>query len=149
MSLVISRCAMLVNNQRVINYPRTCFLRCLGPASESVGCKQHYVSFIDDFNKYTWIYLLKYKSWVFQKFKEFQARVGVVNIKGLIPFSPKLALFTRSLSLMLINRMDRLRENIVILCGDRSTSFSSCIHALKILGWSFSCSCISYKSHAQ
>jgi histone deacetylase 1/2 len=46
-----------------------------GPASESVGRKQYYVSFIDDFSKYTWIYPLKYKSEVFQKFKEFQARV--------------------------------------------------------------------------
>jgi hypothetical protein len=29
------------------------------------------VSFIDDFSKFTWIYLLKYKSEVFQKFHEF------------------------------------------------------------------------------
>jgi histone deacetylase 1/2 len=46
-----------------------------GPAPESVGRKQYYVSFIDDLNKYTWIYPLKYKSEVFQKFKEFQAQV--------------------------------------------------------------------------
>jgi len=33
------------------------------------------VSFIDDFSKFTWIYLLKFKSEVFQKFQEFQALV--------------------------------------------------------------------------
>jgi hypothetical protein len=43
-----------------------------GPAIDSVGRKNYYVSFIDDFSKFTWIYLIKYKSEVFQKFKEFQ-----------------------------------------------------------------------------
>jgi hypothetical protein len=46
-----------------------------GPALESLGRKKYYVSFIDDFSKFTWIYLLKYKSEVFQKFHEFQALV--------------------------------------------------------------------------
>ncbi|BAB90546.1 putative rice retrotransposon retrofit gag/pol polyprotein [Oryza sativa Japonica Group] len=46
-----------------------------GPAPESVGRNKYYVSFIDDFSKFTWIYLLKYKSEVFEKFKEFQALV--------------------------------------------------------------------------
>jgi hypothetical protein len=45
-----------------------------GPALDSVGGK-YYVSFIDDFNKYTWIYLLKFKSEVFQVFREFQCLV--------------------------------------------------------------------------
>jgi histone deacetylase 1/2 len=31
------------------------------------------VSFIDDFSKFTWIYLLKYKQEVFQNFHEFQS----------------------------------------------------------------------------
>jgi hypothetical protein len=30
-----------------------------GPAPESVGRKKYYVSFIDDFNKFVWIYTLK------------------------------------------------------------------------------------------
>jgi len=46
-----------------------------GPAPESVGRKRYYVSFIDDFSKFTWIYLLRYISDVFQKFQEFQALV--------------------------------------------------------------------------
>ena len=33
------------------------------------------MSFIDDFSKFTWIYLLKYKFEVFEKFKQFQALV--------------------------------------------------------------------------
>ncbi len=46
-----------------------------GPAPTSVGGKQYYVSFIDDFSKFTWIYLIKFKSEVIQKFHEFQALV--------------------------------------------------------------------------
>jgi hypothetical protein len=46
-----------------------------GPAPESVGWFKYYVSFVDEFNKFTWIYLIKHKSEVFQKFQEFQAHV--------------------------------------------------------------------------
>ena len=43
-----------------------------GPAVETVGRKKYYVSFIDDFSKFTWIYLIKHKSEVFQKIHDFQ-----------------------------------------------------------------------------
>jgi hypothetical protein len=43
-----------------------------GPACDSIGMNKYYVSFIDDFIKFAWIYLLKHKSEVFQKFQEFQ-----------------------------------------------------------------------------
>jgi hypothetical protein len=43
-----------------------------GPVVVSVGKKRYYVSFVDDFSRFTWIYFLKYKSEVFQKFHEFQ-----------------------------------------------------------------------------
>ncbi|WVZ51721.1 hypothetical protein U9M48_002836, partial [Paspalum notatum var. saurae] len=46
-----------------------------GPAPDSFGRKNYYVSFIDDFSKFTWIYLLKHKSEVFQRFHEFQQLV--------------------------------------------------------------------------
>jgi hypothetical protein len=36
-----------------------------GPAPESIGRKKYYVSFIDDFNKFVWIYTLKHKFEVF------------------------------------------------------------------------------------
>jgi hypothetical protein len=43
-----------------------------GHAPDSVGAKRYFVSFIDDYSKFTWIYLLKFKSEVFEKFHEFQ-----------------------------------------------------------------------------
>jgi histone deacetylase 1/2 len=46
-----------------------------GASIDSVGRYKYYVSFIDDFSKFTWIYLLKYKFEVFQKFHEFQSLV--------------------------------------------------------------------------
>lgn len=41
----------------------------------SVGRYKYYVSFIDNFSKFTWIYLLRFKSEFFEKFKEFQNMV--------------------------------------------------------------------------
>ena len=46
-----------------------------GPAPISVGNYTYYVSFIDDYSRYTWIYLLKHKSKVFHVFKNFQSHV--------------------------------------------------------------------------
>ena len=46
-----------------------------GPAPDSFGRYKYYVSFVDDFSKFTWVYLLKFKSEVFQKFHEFQKLV--------------------------------------------------------------------------
>jgi hypothetical protein len=43
-----------------------------GPASSSVGHFKYYVLFIDDYSKFTWVYLLKNKSDVFQKNCDFQ-----------------------------------------------------------------------------
>jgi histone deacetylase 1/2 len=60
----------------VSKYPlELVFSNVWGHVPESVGRKKYYVSFIDDFSKFTWIYLLKFKSEVFQKFHEFQALV--------------------------------------------------------------------------
>jgi hypothetical protein len=41
----------------------------------SLGKSMYYVSFIDDFSRNTWIYFLRNKSEVFDKFKEFKALV--------------------------------------------------------------------------
>jgi len=46
-----------------------------GPAPKSVGHYQYYVSFIDDFSKFTWIFLLKNRSDVYQVFLDFQKLV--------------------------------------------------------------------------
>ena len=41
----------------------------------SLGKSMYYVSFIYDFSRNTWIYFLRKKSEVFEKFKEFKALV--------------------------------------------------------------------------
>jgi transposase InsO family protein len=41
----------------------------------SLGKSVYYVSFIDDFSRKTWIYFLRNKSEVFDKFKEFKGLV--------------------------------------------------------------------------
>jgi hypothetical protein len=46
-----------------------------GPAPSSFGNHSYYVLFINDFSKFTWIYLLKHKFEVFDKFQSFQAHV--------------------------------------------------------------------------
>jgi hypothetical protein len=46
-----------------------------GPAPVSIGRYTYYVSFIDDYSKYTWIYLLKKKFDVFSVFQGFQRLV--------------------------------------------------------------------------
>jgi hypothetical protein len=46
-----------------------------GPAIDSFGQKQYYASFIDDYSKFTWIYLLRHKFEVFKYFLEFQRLV--------------------------------------------------------------------------
>jgi histone deacetylase 1/2 len=51
------------------------FSNVLGPTPSSVGRFTYYVSFIDDFSKFSWIYLLKKKSDVFQIFRNFQQLV--------------------------------------------------------------------------
>ena len=46
-----------------------------GPALMSVTGQEYYVSFIDAYSRFTWIYLLKHKSDVFDVFLKFQAHV--------------------------------------------------------------------------
>jgi hypothetical protein len=44
------------------------FLVVWGPAIDSFGNKKYFVSFIDDFSKFTWIFLLHHRSEVFKFF---------------------------------------------------------------------------------
>jgi histone deacetylase 1/2 len=48
------------------------FFGYLGAAPSSIGRHTYYVSFIDDHSKFVWIYLLRHKSEVFQRFRDFQ-----------------------------------------------------------------------------
>jgi hypothetical protein len=46
-----------------------------GPTIDSFGRKQYYISFIDDYSKFIWIYLLRHKSKVSKYFLKFQQLV--------------------------------------------------------------------------
>jgi hypothetical protein len=93
------------NSSSVSNNPlELVFSDVWGAAPESIGRKRYYVSFIDDYSKFTWIYLVKFKSEIFAGFKEFQTMVELLfnrkvlvvqtdweeNIKSLTLSSPKL-----------------------------------------------------------
>jgi hypothetical protein len=58
------------------------------PHTSSESCafdnKKYYVSFIDDFSKFTWLYLFRHKSEVFKFFKEFQCLVECMFNRKLI-----------------------------------------------------------------
>jgi hypothetical protein len=100
-----------------------------GGAPESSGRSKYYVSFIDDYSKFTWIYLLKFKSEVFQKFQEFQTlverlfdriflsckQIVVGSMKSLILSFDNLTLLIMFLVLMFIIRIGGPKENIAIL----------------------------------
>ena len=47
-----------------------------GPAQTSVSGYNYYVSFIDAYSRFTWLYLIKRKSDVFDVFIQFQTHVG-------------------------------------------------------------------------
>jgi hypothetical protein len=56
-----------------------------GPAIDSFGNKKYYVSFIDDYSKFTSLYLLHRKSEVFKFFKNFKALLNVCFIAKSLP----------------------------------------------------------------
>jgi hypothetical protein len=72
-----------VKRQRVINFLildphhllELIYSDVWGPAPYSSGRKNYYVSFINDFSKYTRIYLIRHCSEVFNIFHQFQALV--------------------------------------------------------------------------
>jgi histone deacetylase 1/2 len=90
--LVCDACQMAKSHQ--LPYPKSSsvstsplelvFSDVWGPASKSFGRYRYYVSFIDDYSKFTWIYLLKKKSDVFQKFCDFQHYVERLFDKKII-----------------------------------------------------------------
>jgi hypothetical protein len=60
----------------VSNHPlELVFSNVWGLAPDSASRYKYYVSFIYDFSKFMWIYLLKTRSEFFQRFHEFQALV--------------------------------------------------------------------------
>jgi hypothetical protein len=59
----------------VLLHPWILFSDVWGPTLDSFGSKQYYVTLIDDFSKFTWIYHLPHRSEVFKYFQEFQCLV--------------------------------------------------------------------------
>jgi histone deacetylase 1/2 len=100
-----------------------------GPAPTSVGRHDYYVSFIDDYSKFTWIYLLKHKSDVAAAFVSFQTlverkfdkRILAVQSDGggeyvaLQSHFQKQGISHHMSCPMHISRMALLKENIAIL----------------------------------
>jgi hypothetical protein len=94
-----------------------------GPACDSIERYKSYVIFIDDYSKFTWIFLLKHKFEVFQKFqnhveKLFNKKILTVQSDWGGEYQRLNAFFSRSTSLimcpahMLINKMGQRIENI-------------------------------------
>jgi transposase InsO family protein len=48
---------------------------------KSLGGSLYYVTFLDDYSRNTWLYLLKTKDEVFNKFKEFEAEIENLTSK--------------------------------------------------------------------
>lgn len=64
------------SSSRVTSFPlELIFSDVWGPACTSSGGFSYYVSFIDDFSKFTWLFCLKHKSDVFNIFHRFQSHV--------------------------------------------------------------------------
>ena len=55
-------------------------------SSSSLSVYVYYVSFIDEFSRKTWIYFMKNKDDVFNKFKEFKALIENHTEKKIKPF---------------------------------------------------------------
>jgi hypothetical protein len=100
-----------------------------GPAPTSVGRHDYYVSFIDDYSKFTWIYLLKKKSYVLAAFVNFQKLVErkfdrkilaaqsdwwVSTLSSTLSFKHRESLILYHV-LMLISKTVMPKENIVTL----------------------------------
>jgi hypothetical protein len=99
-----------------------------GLAPISFGRYIFYVSFIDDYSKYTWIYLLKKKYDVFSVLQDFQRLVErkfnkkilsmqsdwVGEYKKLNSFFQRIGITIECLALMLINKTVLSSESIII-----------------------------------
>ena len=100
-----------------------------GPTPTYVGKNNFYVSFIDDYSKFTWIYLLRHKSEAFQRFHDFQNIVERMfdrkivamqtdwggEYQNSILFSNALAFRIMCLAHMHINKMAQPNASIGIL----------------------------------
>ena len=117
-----------------------------GPASViSINDFRYYLVLIDEYSKFTWVYLLKNKSNVFDIFKYFKAYVenqlnislkvlrtnggGELPLMLLIFYALVMESYTKLHVLIPHNKMVQLRENIDILLN----VLSPCSHTLIFL----------------
>ena len=53
-----------------------------GPMSTSArGGYEYFITFIDDYSRYGYIYMMRHKSEAFDKFKEYKAKVGTIEVR--------------------------------------------------------------------
>ena len=52
--------------------------------AKSLGGKEYFITFIDDKTKYCWVYVIKNKSDVFEKFKEWKTEVGIQKSESFV-----------------------------------------------------------------
>jgi hypothetical protein len=114
-----------------------------GPAQTSVSGHRFYVSFVDAYSRFTWLYLLKHKSDVYDVFLQFQKHVERLLNRKIIhvqsDWGVNMRNFTLSFMVLvylivchiltLINRMALLNANIVTLLGP----VLLCLHMLLFL----------------
>jgi hypothetical protein len=118
-----------------------------GPVIDSFGHKKYYISFIDDYSKFNWIYLLRHKSEVSKYFFEFQKLVEhmldrkIITVQSdwggeyekLNTFFTLLVFLTMSLVHTRTSKMGLLSANTATLWRWPCPSYS-CFHAIEILG---------------
>lgn len=118
-------------SSRVVQTPlELVFSDVWGPAQTSVSGHNYYVSFIDAYSRFTWLYLIKRKSDVFDVFIQFQAHVerllkhkiihvqsdwGGVSTTTSMPFLISLGSRTVCLVLIHISRTAQLNVSITTL----------------------------------
>jgi hypothetical protein len=113
-----------------------------GPAPTSVGWYDYYVSFIDDYSKFTWISLIKHKSEVFDFFWDFQVHAErLLNHKILAVQTDwggeyqKLSPFFARLGISHLVSCPHTHQQNGSTERKHPRSSRSCLYAIKILGW--------------
>lgn len=86
-----------------------------GPMSEkSLGGHLYYVTFIDDHSRKTWLYLLKKKDEVFEKFKEFRCKVETLTERKIKTLRSKNGGEQTSKELISYCKEERIKRDLIV-----------------------------------